>query len=68
MMLGKVLVPGCPTNLNNSKARDYCACSRCGWELFEPFSLFLPLWEMAQYRLKYCLKGPYVKPKPTNQL
>ena len=22
------------------------------------FSLFLPLWETAQYRLKYCPKGP----------
>ena len=29
------------------------------------FSLFF-LWETAQYRLKYCLKGP-LSPKTTNQ-
>ena len=27
-MLGKLPVPGRPTNLNNSRARAY---SRCGW-------------------------------------
>ena len=33
------------------------------------FSLFfLPLWEMAQYRLKYCLKGPLNPKQPTNQI
>ena len=26
-----------PTNLANSKARAYCASSRCGWALFEQF-------------------------------
>ena len=31
---------------------------------FFPLSPFL--WEMARYRLKYCLKGP-LNPKPTNQ-
>ena len=31
------------------------------------FSLLPPsLWEMARYRLKYCLKGP-LSPKTTNQ-
>ena len=39
MMQGKLLVPGCPTNLDNSRARAYCACSRCGWGLFGHFSL-----------------------------
>ena len=34
MMLGKVPVPGCPTNLDNTRARDYHACSSCGWDLF----------------------------------
>ena len=29
--LGKLPVPGCPTNLDYSMARAYCACSRCGW-------------------------------------
>ena len=30
MVLGKLPVPGCPTNLNYSRARAYCTCSRCG--------------------------------------
>ena len=31
MVLGKLLVPGQPTNLDYSRARAYSACSRCGW-------------------------------------
>ena len=32
------------------------------------FSFHSPsLWEMAQYRLKYCLKGPLNPKQPTNQ-
>ena len=57
-MLGKPSVPGRPTNLDDSRARAYCACSRCGWGLFGLFflssivSLFsLPPWETARYRL-----------------
>ena len=34
MVLGKLSVPRRPTNLDNSRARAYCACSRCGWGLF----------------------------------
>ena len=30
-VLDKLAVPGRPTNLENSRTRDYCACSRCGW-------------------------------------
>ena len=37
MVLGKLPVPGRPTTLDNSRARAYCACSRCGWGLFGPF-------------------------------
>ena len=33
MVLDKLPVPGRPTNLDESKARAYCACSRCGWAL-----------------------------------
>ena len=29
-VLGKLPVPGRPTNLDYSRARAYCACSRCG--------------------------------------
>ena len=32
MVLGKLPVPERPT-----RARAYCACSRCGWGLFEHF-------------------------------
>ena len=34
MVLGKLPVPGRPTNLDKSGARAYCACSRYGWGLF----------------------------------
>ena len=30
-MLGKLSVSGRPANLDNSRARAYCTCSRCGW-------------------------------------
>ena len=36
-MLGKLAVPGRPANLENSRSRAYCACSRCGWGLFGHF-------------------------------
>ena len=74
MVLGKLPVPGRPTYLDKSRARAYCACSRCGWGLFGHFSLvyhfsFLSpyLWETAGYRLKRCLKGPLSPKQPTNQ-
>ena len=36
--------------------------------LIFPFSPLPPsLWETAQYRLKYCLKGPLNSKQPTNQ-
>ena len=73
-MLGKLPVPGRPTNLDGSRARAYCACSRCRWGLFEHFFLssifsffYLPLWETARYRLKYCLKGLLNPKQSTNQ-
>ena len=74
-MLGYLSVPGRPTNLDDSRARAYCACSRCGWGCLDIFSLiylfsFLSpsLWETARYRLKYCLKGPLNLNQPTNHL
>ena len=36
-MLGKFSVPGRPTSLDDSTARAYCACNRCGWGLFGLF-------------------------------
>ena len=73
-MLGKLPVPGRPTNLDNSRARAYCACSSSGgvvWPFFSliyHFSFLSPsLWETARYRLKYCLKGPLSPKQSTNQ-
>ena len=37
MVLGKLPVAGHPTNLDKSRARAYCTCSRCGWRLFGHF-------------------------------
>ena len=31
MVLGKLPAPGRPTNLDDSRAKAYCACNRCGW-------------------------------------
>ena len=39
MVLDKLPVLGRPTNLDNSRARAYCAYSRCGRGLFGHFSL-----------------------------
>ena len=75
ILLGKLSVPGRPTSLDDGRARAYCARSRCGWGFVWTFFLssicslfFLPLWETARYRLKYCLKGPLNPKQPTNQL
>ena len=52
---------GASYNLDDSRARTYCACSRCGGGLFGILlsSILSPsLWETARYIRKYCLKGP----------
>ena len=36
-MLGKLPVQGRPTNLDYSRARAFCACSRCGWDCLAIF-------------------------------
>ena len=73
MVLGKLPVPGRPAYLDQSGARAYYACSRCGRGVLDIFSLvyhfsFLSpsLWRTARYRLKYCLKGPLNQKQPTN--
>ena len=49
MVLGNLPVPGHPTNLDKSRARAFCACSRCGvgvvWTFFlsSIISLFFSL-------------------------
>ena len=73
-MLGKLSVLGRPTSLDDSRARAYRACSRCGWGVFGhffshisflfSFSLSLgdgPIWTGI-------LSQRAVKPKTTNQL
>ena len=57
MVLGKLSVPGRPTDLNDSRARANCACSRCRWVVLDIFSLvclfsFLSnsLWETVRYQ------------------
>ena len=42
-VLGKLPVLGRPTYLDCSRARAYCACSRCGWGLFGHFFSHLSL-------------------------
>ena len=39
MVLGKLPVPGRPSNLADSRARAYCACSGCGWGYLGIFTL-----------------------------
>ena len=75
MVLGKLPVPGRPTNWDNSGARAYCACSRFGSGLFGHFSTifnfsfhFPSLLGTACYRLKYCLKRLLNPKQSTNQL
>ena len=67
MVLGNLPVPGCPTYLDSSRARAYCACSRCGWDCLDIFSLvyfffFLPILGEGPF-----LKGPLSPKQPTNQ-
>ena len=73
MVLGKLPVLGRPTiRLTVGQGPTALAVGTGGgcldiFALIYPFSCLSPsLWEMAQYRLKYCLKGP-LNPKPTNQ-
>ena len=75
MVVDKLSVPVHPPDMDNSRARAYCACSKCGggirsfFFLVCHFSLLSPsLREMARYRLKYCLKWPLSPNQPTNQL
>ena len=42
MVLGKLTVPGRPTNYDNSRARAYCTCSRCRWGCLDIFTLVYP--------------------------
>ena len=72
--LGKLPVPGRPTILITVGQRPIALAVGAGggcldiFTLIYPFSSLSPsLWETAQYRLKYCLKGPFNPKQPTNQ-
>ena len=40
--LGKLSVPGPHTYFDDSRARAYCACNKCGWGCLDIFSLVYP--------------------------
>ena len=67
MVLGKLPVPGRPTNLDESWARPCCACSSAGGGCLDIFTLLYPfsplspsLWETAEI-----LSQKAAKPKTT---
>ena len=72
-MLGKLPVPGRPSNFADSRARAYCACSGCGWGLFGNFYFHLSFLSSFSLSLGYgqikteLLSQRTVKPKTTNQ-
>ena len=74
MALGKLPVPGRPTILITVGQGPIALAVGTGVGMVWTFllssiiSLLSPsLWEMAGYRLKYCLKGPLNPKQPTNQ-
>ena len=74
MVLGKLLVPGRPTIwITVGQGPTALAVGTGGgcldiFSLMYPFSPLSPsLWKTAQYRLKYCLKGPLNPKQITNQ-
>ena len=74
MVLGKLPVPGRPTIWitvgQGPTAFAVGAAVGCLdiFTLIYRFSFLSPfLWEMARYRLKYCLKGLLSPKQPTNQ-
>ena len=72
-VLGKLPVPGSPTEFDYSKARAYCACGRCGWGFFGHFFSHVSL--LFSFSLSLgdgsiqteILSQRAVKPKTTNQ-
>ena len=76
MVLGELPVPGRPTIWITVGQGPTALAVGAGWGCLDVFTLIYPffplspsLWETAQYRLKYCLKGPLNPNQPTtNQL
>ena len=60
-------MPARPTNLDNSRARAYCACSRCGRALFSGHSLSSVSLSLGDCLIETeILSQRAVKPKTTN--
>ena len=75
MVLGKLPVPGCPTIWMKVGQGPIALVVGAGGGCLDIFTLLYPfspvspsLWEMARYRLKYCLKGPLNLKQPTKIL
>ena len=73
MVVGKLPVPGRPTIWITVGQGPSALVVGAGGGCLDIFTLIYPffplspsLWEMARYRLKYCLKGP-LNQKTTNQ-
>ena len=71
MVLGKLPVPGRPTNLDLLRQEPTVLAVGAGGGCLYIFSLvyhfsFSP-WETGRYRLKHCLKGPLSPKQKTNQ-
>ena len=71
MVLGKLLVLGCPTIWMIVGQKPIMLAVGAGGEggCLDILTLLYPFspWEMARYRLKYCLKGLLNPKQPTNQ-
>ena len=72
-MLGKLSVPGRPTIWLKVGQGPIALAVGAGGGCLDIFTVTYPffplspsLWEMARYRLKYCLKGPLNPKQPTN--
>ena len=75
VVLGKLPVEGRPTLWIAVVQGPTALAVGAGGGCLDIFTLICPfcplspsLWEMARYRLKYCLKGPLNPKQPTNQL
>ena len=71
MVLGKFSVPVRPTIWMMVGQGPFALAVGAGWGCLDIFTLLYPfsslspsLWETAQYRLKYCLKGPLITKQP----
>ena len=74
MVLGKLPAPGCPIIWMTIGQGPSALAVGVGGGCLDIFTLIYPfcplspsLWETAQSRLKYCLKGPLNPKQPTNQ-